>query len=201
MKSLWENIKTPETISNNMSRKTLPSETEERILLLTKKECYNQSPQSTSAQWNEDELLVMNLPTSNPFSPLQESPRKPPGNRKLDESKENPPHHTVPPTDNNNIRSKVSFLCDSNGKFLDTRQMFSSKQEVTYVRAPLIEHARNYLQNEIRTPPQMILLHTDTNDLEKANYRGFNEISIKRGIILNTSSSQRHPNSNNHVIK
>ena len=196
MKSLWENIKTPETISNNMSRKTLPSETEERILLLTRKECYNQSPRSTSAQWNEDELLVMNLPTSNPLSPLQESPRKPPGNSKLDESKENPPHNTVTPTDNNNTRSKVIFLCDSNGKFLDPKHMFSSKQEVTYVRAPLI-----YLQNEIRTPPQMILLHTGTNDLEKANYRGVNEISIKQGIVLNTSSSQRHPSSNNHVIK
>ena len=198
-----------------MSRKTLPSETEERILLLTRKECYNQSPRSTSAQWNEDELLVMNLPTSNPFSPLQESPRKPPGNSKLDESKENPPHNTVTPTDNNNTRSKVIFLCDSNGKFLDTKHMFSSKQEVTYVRAPLIEPARNYLQNEIRTPPQMILLHIEAQTTLKEpiplkslprtifsyDYRGFNEIPIKQDIVLNSCSSQRHPNANNHVNK
>ena len=192
MKSLWENIKTPETISNNMSRQTLPSVMEKSILPSTKKECDNQSPQSTSAQWNEDELLVVNLPTSNPFSPLQENPTKPPDNSKQDESKENPPHHTVPPTDNNNTRSKVIFLCDSNGKFLDTKQMFSSKQEVKYVRAPLIEHARNYLQNEIRTPPQMILVHTGTNDLERANSP---EELVSNILIMITEASTKFPSS------
>ena len=58
MKSLWENIKTPETISNNISRQTLPSETEEHILPSTKKECDNQSPQSTSAQWKKTNCLL-----------------------------------------------------------------------------------------------------------------------------------------------
>ena len=47
--------------------------------------------------------------------------------------------------------------------------MLSSKVKVKYIRAPLIEHARSYMENEICTPPQMILLHTATNDLETTN--------------------------------
>ena len=50
------------------------------------------------------------------------------------------------------------FLCDSNGNVLDTKQMFSSKHEVKYIRAQLIEQARAYLQNDVRSPPQLIIL-------------------------------------------
>ena len=50
------------------------------------------------------------------------------------------------------------FLCDSNGNVLDTKQMFSSKNEVKYIRAQLIEQARAYLQNDVRSPPQLIIL-------------------------------------------
>lgn len=70
--------------------------------------------------------------------------------------------------------------------------MFPSKQEVKYVRAPLIEHARNYLQNEIRTPPQMILLHTGTNDLERANSL---EELVSNILIMITKASTKFPSS------
>ena len=70
--------------------------------------------------------------------------------------------------------------------------MFSSKQEVKYVRAPLIEHARNYLQNEIRTPLQMILLHTGTNDLERANSP---EELVSNILIMTTEVSTKFPSS------
>jgi len=84
------------------------------------------------------------------------------------------------------------FLCDSNGKFLDTRQMFSSKHEVKYIRAPLIEHARSYLQNDVRTPPQLIILHTGTNDLERTNSP---EELISNILILITEASTKFPSS------
>ena len=85
-----------------MSRQTLPSETEERILPST-----NERKNVTISLLNQQALNGTKTNCfSNPFSPLQESPTQPPGNSKLDESKENPPHHTVPLIDNTNARSK-----------------------------------------------------------------------------------------------
>ena len=85
-----------------------------------------------------------------------------------------------------------AILCDSNGKFLDTKQMFSSKLKVKYIRAPLIEHARSYVQNKIRTPPQIILLHTSTNDLELANST---EELVSNILMLITEASTKFPSS------
>ena len=84
------------------------------------------------------------------------------------------------------------FLCDSNGKFLDTKQMFSSKHQVKYTRAPLIEHARAFLQNEIHTPPHMILIHTGTNDLERNHST---EELVANILILITEASTKFPSS------
>ena len=109
-----------------MSRQTLPSETEERILPST-----NERKNMTISLLNQQAPNGKKTNCfSNPFSPLQESPTQPPGNSKLDESKENPPHHTVPPYRQHQCSFKAIFLCDSNGIFLDTKQVFSSKQEV-----------------------------------------------------------------------
>ena len=70
--------------------------------------------------------------------------------------------------------------------------MFSSKHEVKYIRAPLIEHARSYLQNDVRTPPQLIILHTGTNDLERTNSP---EELISNILILITEASTKFPSS------
>ena len=45
-----------------------------------------------------------------------------------------------------NDLNEVIFPCDSNGKFLDMEKMFSSNQEVKYIRTSLIEHSRSYFQ-------------------------------------------------------
>ena len=70
--------------------------------------------------------------------------------------------------------------------------MFSSKHEVKYIRAPLIEHARSYLKNDVRTPPQLIILHTGTNDLERTNSP---EELISNILILITEASTKFPSS------
>ena len=86
--------------------------------------------------------------STNSFSPLQEPPTKPltNGNQDLGQDKQNTATSTSTASNNNNNNTRSNeaiFLCDSNGKFLDTKQMFSSKLEVKYIRAPLIEHARS----------------------------------------------------------
>ena len=82
------------------------------------------------------------------------------------------------------------FLCDSNGKFLDMEKMFSSNQEVKYIRTPLIEHARSYLQSQIHTAPQLIILHTGTNYLERTSSP---EDLISNILILITEASTKFP--------
>ena len=130
------------------------------------------------------------IPTSNSFSPLQEPPEKPLENDILEASKEN---NTKQSTSSQNIpQNEVIFLCDSNGKFLDTKQMFSSKHQVKYTRAPIIEHARAFLQNEIHTPPHMILIHTGTNDLERNHST---EELVANILILITEASTKFPSS------
>ena len=198
IKSLWEKLNSPEITSSNPSSQPPPNTVEENTISGTDeerdKEYENPSPKCD--QWNENELLVVNLPTSNPFSPLQEPPTKPIANGKqaLGQDTQNTatPASTTSNNNNNNTRSNEAiFLCDSNGKFLDTKQMFSSKLEVKYIRTPLIEHARSYMQ-KIRTPPQMILLHTGTNDLETANSA---EELISNILMLITEASTKFPSS------
>ena len=70
--------------------------------------------------------------------------------------------------------------------------MFSSKLDVNYVRAPLIEHVRRNLETEIRTPPQMILLQTGTNDLERTNSA---EELVLNILMLITEASTKFPSS------
>ena len=159
IKLLWEKLNSPEITSCNPSSLSLPNAVEENTTPATDeerdKDYENLSPEC--GHWNENELLVVNLPTSNSFSPLQEPPTKPltNGNQDLGQDKQNTATSTsTASNNNNNTRSnKAIFLCDSNGKFLDTKQMFSSKLEVKYIRAPLIEHVRSYVQNKIHTPP------------------------------------------------
>ena len=84
------------------------------------------------------------------------------------------------------------FLCDSNGKFLDMEKMFSANQEVKYIRTPLIEHARSYLQSQTHTAPQILILHTGTNDLERTSSP---EDLISNILILITEASTKFPSS------
>ena len=92
--------------------------------------------------------------------------------------------------------------------------MFSSNQEVKYIRTPLIELAKSYLQSQIHTAPQLLILHTGTNDLERTSSP---EDLISNILILITeastkfpsskifysitSSPQRHPDTNNNFNK
>ena len=172
-----------------MEENTISATDEERD-----KEYENLSPEC--GQWNENELLVVNLPTSNSFS--QEPPTKPltNGSQDLGQDKQNRATSTSTASNNNNNNNNTSsneaiFLCDSNGKLMDTKQMFSSKLEVKYTRTPLIEYARNYVQNRSRTPPQMILLHKGTNALDITN----SAEELVSNILMITEASTKFPSS------
>ena len=57
------------------------------------------------------------------------------------------------------------FLCDSNGKFLNKRKLFKPQQEHKYFRCPKVDHARDVLQNALQEHPELIVIHTGTNNL------------------------------------
>ena len=190
MKAIWEKIdlRPPEIVST--SSQTTPHVEEDIASCAPSEEHKKCASTLSNAHWKEEELLLVNIPTSNSFSPLQEPPEKPVENDIQETSKKN---NTKQSTNSQNTPSnEVIFLCDSNGKFLDTKQMFSSKHQVKYTRAPLIEHARAFLQNEIQTPPHMILIHTGTNDLERNHST---EELVANTLILITEASTKFPSS------
>ena len=57
------------------------------------------------------------------------------------------------------------FLCDSNGKYLNTKKMFPSNKNIEYFRCPTIAKARAIVQNDLSDSPQLLVIHTGTNDL------------------------------------
>lgn len=107
--------------------------------------------------------LLINLPTENRFSALRE-PDDPQDKDTL------PPAHTndnleqSPPNAVNTNAAHAVFLCDSNGKYLKRKKMFPPNQKLKYFRCPTIAQARNTL-TELQDTPQLLLIHTGTNDL------------------------------------
>ena len=79
------------------------------------------------------------------------------------------PHDTAPHPIQASVNNKAFFLCDLNGKFINRRKLFQPTQDFTFFRCPKIEHARAILQDEIDKEsagyPQLIIIHTGTNDL------------------------------------
>ena len=78
VKALWEklNVHPPvKAIMTDTSSQPSPRVEDDSIICATNKEYENPTSTPACAQWKEDELLVVNLPTSNSFSPLQEPPQ------------------------------------------------------------------------------------------------------------------------------
>ena len=79
------------------------------------------------------------------------------------------PQDIAPPPIEASVSNKAVFLCDSSGKYIDKRKLFQPTQDFTFFRGPKIEHARAVLQDEIEKEsaglPQLIIIHTGTNDL------------------------------------
>lgn len=88
----------------------------------------------------KNEIVLVNLLTSNSFSPLQDPPEiptrketqdKPEGTNSQHSPNSNATNNSSSSTNNSN---EVNFLCHCNGTFLDMGQMFSSNQEVKYIK-------------------------------------------------------------------
>ena len=70
---------------------------------------------------------------------------------------------------NQNIDSDMVILIDSNGRFLKTQDMFPEKSS-TKIGCPLIEHANEIiLDSTFQKEPEIFIIHTGTNDLERSN--------------------------------
>ena len=77
---------------------------------------------------DQDQPLV-NVPTENRFSVLQEPDSR---HREVSSQKINPPKTNQSESAIINANRHAVFLCDSNGKCLDTKRMFPPNQEVHY---------------------------------------------------------------------
>ena len=72
----------------------------------------------------------------------------------------------LPPAKTNSVDSTHAvFLCDSNGKYLNTKKMFSSNKNIEYFRCPTIAKARAIIHNDLSDSPQLLVIHTGTNAL------------------------------------
>ena len=70
---------------------------------------------------------------------------------------------------NHNIDSDMVILIDSNGRFLKTQDMFPEKTS-TKIGCPLIERANEIiLDSTFHKEPEIFIIHTGTNDLERSN--------------------------------
>ena len=116
----------------------------------------------TSDEEHEEELIVT-VPLENRFSMLQEPSPQTKENSLSSLSMDNKP---LPPVKTNSVDSTHAvFLCDSNGKYLNTRKMFSSNKSIEYFRCPTIAKARAIIHNNLSDSPQLLIIHTGTNDL------------------------------------
>lgn len=58
---------------------------------------------------------------------------------------------------------KIVFLCDSNGKFIDSNQLSNKETEV--LKCPTLQVAKDLIENS-NEHPQVLIIHCGTNDLE-----------------------------------
>ena len=67
------------------------------------------------------------------------------------------------------IDSDMVILIDSDGRFLKTQDMLPEKSS-TKIGRPSIEHANEtILDSTLHKEPEIFIIHTGTNDLERSN--------------------------------
>lgn len=105
------------------------------------------------------------IPLHNRFEILREEPAKSDSEPTRNNKKQEP--NRTPKTNKKTTANII--LCDSNGKYLRMNKLCPN-QEVTYHRCPTITTGHEIINNLPSDPaPQMILIHTGTNDLERIN--------------------------------
>ena len=110
--------------------------------------------------------------TSNMFDPLSN----------IDESSESP---TGP---KKTITAETIILCDSNGRYLDTK-LLCPNSDTQYIRCPTIHGATKILDEYQFTSPQTFVIHSGTNDIENTSYKDtFNKLTT-----LTTYITTKHP--------
>ena len=104
-------------------------------------------------------------------------------------------HHNQERNGSNNESDQPSllFLCDSNGKYLRLKQL-CPHHNVIYERCPTVEHAKSILHDidPNENSPEVIMLHTGTNDLEHIQDQKQMAKEIYRLVSL---ASSKFPNS------
>ena len=124
----------------NTSSQTSHEEMEDKSTDSTEnKETTTATPTSKCDQWSKNEIVLVNLPTSNSFSPLQDPPEIPTRKETQDKQEGTNSQHSPDSNATNNSSwstnnyNEVNFLCHCNRTFLDMDQMFSSNLEVKYI--------------------------------------------------------------------
>ena len=82
----------------------------------------------------------------------------PPNVKTTNTSDQSHPPSTVKP-------NTAAFLRDSIGKFPDKKKLFRPNQELTFFRCLRLENAPSILQNDLHEIPEIVLIHTGTNNL------------------------------------
>ena len=146
---------------------------------------------------------LVEIPTENRFSSLDDSYQEPsvstpPANPPIVNTQPPPPTNRPITTQNNSdtlpdnvTLNPAIFLCDSNGKFLNEKKIFSSNQEIKCFRCPRLETTRALLQ-DIHDSPNVIVIHTGTNDLTASS--PLNDFIYDLTTLI-TQASKKFPHS------
>ena len=79
--------------------------------------------------------------------------------------------------------NKTVILCDSNGRDINTK-LLCPDSKVKYLRCPTLPQAEEIINNLTDDPPNTLILHCGTNDLEITPSN--QEIISKMEVIVNT---------------
>ena len=113
--------------------------------------------QSSSTPETTSETVIVDIPTANRYSALQET-TEPPGKKySVNPPPSSTPEKVVPDLSCHSTSATVKpnsavFLCDSNGKFLNKKKLFHPMQDFKNFRCPRTETARTVVQNELFRP-------------------------------------------------
>ena len=128
--------------------------------------------------------LPTDIPLQNRFKVLREEPEP------MGETVRDPVRMTtvIPdPTPQINKKASSVILCDSNGKYLRLNKLCPNRQ-VTYYRCPTITSGNEIISKLPPDSPEMILIHTGTNDLETTKTADL--LASKISNLVNTTAKE-----------
>ena len=113
---------------------------------------------------------------------------------RLDDTTRQQKPQTTPNTRNQQQRTEKAnavILCDSNGKYLNLKKLCPDRN-TSYFRCHTIKQGTEIIDSSQFDSPQIILLHTGTNDLEKTS--SVNQLTVEITELIKTTA-KKYPTS------